>query len=52
MFHMENRGSFKPYGVSVKINGRAIDMEIDTGASVSIISEETFKTICRNQKQN
>lgn len=45
MFHMENRKGIEPYTVTVKINGYATNMKIDTGASVSIISDETYKAI-------
>ncbi|CAC5394574.1 unnamed protein product [Mytilus coruscus] len=35
----------KPYLVSVKLNNTEINMEIDTGASVSVISQETCKQV-------
>ena len=35
----------KPFTAVVMVNGAAIPMEIDTGASVSVVGEETFKTI-------
>ncbi|CAG2226124.1 unnamed protein product [Mytilus edulis] len=35
----------KPYLVSVKLNNTLINMEIDTGASVSVISQETCKQV-------
>ena len=34
--------SVKPIQVSVVINGQSLDMELDTGASVSLISESTY----------
>ena len=34
--------SVKPIWVSVVINGQSLDMELDTGASVSLISESTY----------
>ena len=34
--------SAKPIRVSVVINGQSLDMELDTGASVSLISESTY----------
>ena len=32
-----------PFMVSVLVDGKALEMEVDTGASVSLISERTFK---------
>lgn len=32
----------KPLVITVNVHGVDIDMEVDTGASVSLISEETF----------
>ncbi|XP_049276119.1 uncharacterized protein K02A2.6-like [Rhipicephalus sanguineus] len=34
-----------PYRVEVSVNGTSLIMEIDTGASVSLVSEETFRRI-------
>ena len=34
-------GSSRPIAVQVSLNGKSVEMEVDTGASVSIISEET-----------
>jgi hypothetical protein len=34
--------STTPYKVNISINGTSIDMEIDTGASLSVISEATY----------
>ena len=34
--------SVKPIRVSVEINGQSLDMELDTGASVSVISESIY----------
>ena len=44
MFHIGS-GQVSPYCASVTVNGSPISMEIDTGASVSIISLETFESI-------
>ena len=44
MFHISS-GQVSPYCASVTVNGSPISMEIDTGASVSIISLETFESI-------
>lgn len=35
----------KPITLPVTINGRPVPMELDTGASVSVISESTYKTL-------
>ena len=35
--------------VSVLVDGKALEMEVDTGASVSLISERTFKTHWRKE---
>ena len=48
MFNM-NTGSSKPFQAVVKVNGTPITMEIDTGASASIVSEETFKSLQSGQ---
>ena len=32
-------------GPSIKVNGKPVAMEIDTGASVTVVGEDTFKTI-------
>ncbi len=37
-----SNGSSKPLMVPVQINGEGLEMELDTGASVSLVSEETF----------
>ena len=40
-FQLSDRAS-KPICVNVQANGRTLDMEVDTGASLSIISEEVY----------
>jgi hypothetical protein len=35
--------------VKMKLDGCVVDMEVDTGASVSLISENTFKTLWRGR---
>lgn len=37
----------KPYMVSVLLDGVPVEMEVDTGASLSVISEETLKAVRR-----
>ena len=50
MFNM-NTGSSKPFQAVVKVNGTPITMEIDTGASASIVSEETFTSLQSGQSK-
>ena len=35
----------KPYSVTVELDGVPLEMEVDTGASLSVISEETLKVV-------
>ena len=44
MYTISNRAA-KPFEVKLKLNGVCTTMEVDTGASVSIISEDLFKTL-------
>ena len=39
-----------PYKVTVPINGVNVSMEIDTGASTSVINEKTFHTLFQSGK--
>ena len=43
--HHINTVSHKPYKVVVNVNGNSLSMEIDTGASVSVVGKETFESI-------
>ena len=43
MFHVRS-GLSKDYRAIIKTNGNPLSMEIDTGASVSVVGEETFET--------
>ena len=46
MFQVQARtGSTSPFHTTITVNGRPLVMEVDTGASVSLISETTFNTI-------
>ena len=45
-----NMTSNSPYPALINTNGSPLRMEIDTGASVSVISEETFQTIQRGDQ--
>ena len=38
-----------PFQVTVKVDGQNLAMEIDTGASLSLISEETQKSLWPNK---
>eukprot|EP00731_Ephydatia_muelleri_P015743 Em0009g167a len=38
-----NQKSVKPIIVEVQINGRPVDMELDTGSAVTILNEKTWK---------
>ena len=40
-----NRGGTKPLTVDISLNGQAVTMEIDTGASVSLMSEQSFQLL-------
>ena len=43
--------SSKPYQVQVDINGIAVTMELDSGASMSILSESEFQKLGRSGTQ-
>lgn len=45
-FHTMQNKRFRPYKVEIKIEGNDLDMEIDTGVSLSVISEKAFKALC------
>ncbi|XP_062501692.1 uncharacterized protein K02A2.6-like [Corticium candelabrum] len=40
----------EPLAVTVHINKKAVQMEVDTGASVSIVSESTYKKLWKRQE--
>ena len=44
MFHMRGTQG-RPYFVNVQLNNCALDMEIDTGASLSIMSEKKYHSL-------
>ena len=44
MFHTRANNS-QPIQVTVKLNGIDATMEVDTGATLSVISEQTYKTL-------
>ncbi|XP_021370583.1 uncharacterized protein K02A2.6-like isoform X2 [Mizuhopecten yessoensis] len=46
MYHINHIGeSRKPYHVKLQIGGKNVDMEIDTGAGISVLSETTFREL-------
>lgn len=40
---MRSSGQAPPYKVEVDVGGKSLTMEVDTGASLSLVSESTFK---------
>ena len=42
LFMMESKGGQKPFPVDVELDGGLLQMEIDTGAAFSMVSEATF----------
>ena len=44
MFHSTG-GDTKPYTVSLKVCGVDMIMEVDTGAALSVISEQTYNSL-------
>ena len=45
LYAINDKSSVKPFTVDVKLNGKPFSMELDTGATVSLISENTFKQL-------
>ena len=46
LHHIEGKGkSQPPYIVSVSLHGRSMQMEVDTGASLSLMSETTYRKL-------
>ena len=43
--------SVKPLKVTVRVNNADLDMEVDTGASVSIIGEDTYNRLWPEKRQ-
>jgi predicted aspartyl protease len=50
--HQLGKTSADPIIVSIQINGKMLDMEVDTGAAFSVISETTGKHIFARKKLN
>ena len=47
LFSIFSVGSVKtdPYKVNVRVNGKEIEMDIDTGASVTVFNEDTYRSL-------
>ena len=45
LYHIGEKKNMPPLRVSVKLNEHTVDMELDTGASVSLMSETTFRQL-------
>ena len=43
--HTLGPGKVKPFKVVLQLDGKPVTMEIDTGATVSVISEKTQKSL-------
>ena len=43
--HVTAKSPNKPLEVDLKINGRDMSMELDTGAATSVVSEKTFQSL-------
>ena len=50
--HMVGKSSTKPIRVEVRINGKPLSMEVDTGAAVSLISYKRLKQVLPRIKIN
>ena len=51
LYHVnKKRGRIRPLLVTVKAHSANLEMELDTGASASIISEETYRTLWKNEQ--
>ena len=46
LHHMEGKGkSQTPYIISISLDGRSTQMEVDTGATLSLMSETTYRKL-------
>ena len=50
MFH-STCGDTKPYVVNLQVNGIDLVMEVDTGAALSVISEQTYNNLWSDPPQ-
>jgi hypothetical protein len=49
LYHMQDRTGKEPLHIKLDVNNKEITMEVDTGASVSLLSEETFHTLWKGE---
>ncbi len=49
LFTMESREGQKPFLVEVQLDGRSLQMEVDTGAALSVMSEAAFQKVWPNK---
>ena len=45
LFHTQSSNRSPPILITLKVNGADLTMELDTGATLSLISEQTYKKI-------
>lgn len=45
LHHLPAKPGVEPYSVTVLIEGKSLQMEVDTGAVVSLVSEGTFRQL-------
>ena len=50
LFKFKEENKTQPYRENFTVNDVGISMEIDTGASFSVINEKTFRDICRGKE--
>ena len=51
MFYVTTGSTSRPLQTTIRVNGTPVEMEIDTGASASIVREETFNKIQEGQSK-
>ena len=50
MFNLEKEKKVQPLRASVLIDGNPLSMEVDTGAALSVVSEETWKKLGKDRE--
>ena len=50
MFNLEKKKKVQPLRASVLIDGKPLSMEVDTGAALSVVLEETWKKLGRDRE--
>lgn len=45
LYHTQSQGTTPPIMVTLQVDGRDLTMELDTGATLSIVSEKTYKSL-------